>query len=397
LRLGLLGMFVPSEEDRGGSAHTAAIDLELLPTRAGLEALATAVVPAIATRRIAVACPLALRATFILAGCIYVLALGGSIVTGISAPILDGVPLCLGPTAFFWSYCVIAFPRAVRTRLFIEAVFVVVALGLGLACLSYLGAVAAFPLRDPQMIWVDRHLGFDWLAIMLELDRRPIALDVLNGAYATFTFQLLATAFVLVLAKRRRDLDRFFVTFVCASLFAEAGSVIVPTVGPMSVLAGDAEFAHLHTLGRATADIVLRLREGVLKEIDLDAVNGIICFPSLHAAVAVIVPFTLRWNKPLFCAVVVLDGVMFLSAVPSGNHYFADVLGGVIVAAAAIATSGPVQTSLARSMRTLVASTRVVGWAKDERRAAPETVPLSHGPSVGGHVRATRFRERSRP
>jgi hypothetical protein len=30
--------------------------------------------------------------------------------------------------------------RAVRTQLFIEAVFVVVALGLGLACLSYLGA-----------------------------------------------------------------------------------------------------------------------------------------------------------------------------------------------------------------------------------------------------------------
>ena len=198
------------------------------------------------------------------------------------------------------------------------------------------------------MIWVDRHLGFDWLAIMLSLDHRPIALDVLDGAYATFTFQLLVTAFVLVLAKRRRDLDRFFVTFVCASLFAEAMSVIVPTVGPMSVLAANADFTHLHTLGRGTAEIVVRLREGVLREIHLDAVNGIICFPSLHAAVAVIVPFTLRWNRPLFCAVVGLDSVMFLSAVPSGNHYFADALGGVTVAAAAIAVSGPLQSLLAR-------------------------------------------------
>ena len=127
-------MFVPPEEDRGGSAHTAAIDLAPLPTSAGLDTWATAVAPAFATRRIAMACPLALRATFILAGGIYFLALGGSIVTGISAPILDAVPLCLGPAAFFWAYCLIAFPRAARTRLFIESVFVVVALGL--ACLS---------------------------------------------------------------------------------------------------------------------------------------------------------------------------------------------------------------------------------------------------------------------
>jgi hypothetical protein len=35
---------------------------------------------------------------------------------------------------------------------------------------SYLGAAAAFPLRDSQMIWVDRHLGFDWLAIMSSLE-----------------------------------------------------------------------------------------------------------------------------------------------------------------------------------------------------------------------------------
>ncbi len=357
--------------------------LEPSPATVGLQTRATALAPALATRRIAAACPLGLRASFLLAIGVYLLAFGASFATGIRAPILDGVPLCLGPTAFFWAYCLIAFPRARRMRLFIEAVFVVVALGLGLACLSYLGAAAALPLRDPQMIWVDRHLGFDWLAIMLSLDRRAMALDVLDGAYATFTFQLLATAFVLVLAKRRRDLDRFFVTFVCASLIAEAASVIVPTVGPMSVLAANADFVHLHTLGRTTAEIVHRLRDGALREIDLGAVNGIICFPSLHASVAVIVPFTLRWNKPLLGAVVVLDSAMFISAVPSGNHYVADVLGGVTVAAAAIAVSGPIQASLARLMRTVVSSVRDVGWANAAKRLAREAaVPTDNSPTA---------------
>jgi hypothetical protein len=46
------------------------------------------------------------------------------------------------------------------------------------------------------------------------------------------------------------------------------------------------------------------------------------------------------------------------SAVPSGNHYFAGVLGGVAVAAVAIAAGGPVQASLARLTRMLVLSAR---------------------------------------
>jgi hypothetical protein len=57
-------------------------------------------------------------------------------------------------------------------------------------------------------------------------------------------------------------------------------------------------------------DIVLALRDGRLASINLGAIDGIISFASLHAAAAVIVPFTLRWNKQLFWPIVVLDGVL---------------------------------------------------------------------------------------
>ena len=70
--------------------------------------------------------------------------------------------------------------------------------------------------------------------------------------------------------------------------------------------------------------------------IDFSALDGIISFPSMHAAVAVIVPFALRWNKLLFFPVLLLDGLMLISAVPSGNHYLSDVLAGISVAAFAI-------------------------------------------------------------
>ncbi len=289
--------------------------------------------------------------TILVAAAIYVVALGASALLEVRADVLDGVPLCIGPGAFLCLYSRMAFPRAVRTTRLIEAAFIVVVLGLSLACLSYLGAMADLPLRDREMIWIDRHLGFDWLTMMQALDRRPLVLAVLDGAYATFTSQLIGTVLLLILAERTRELDRFFLTFVCASAMAEIASVLVPTLGPMSAAGGQAVFAHLPTLGRTTAEIVLKLRDGALRAIDLQAIDGIISFPSLHAAVSVIVPFSLRWNRPLFWPIAVLDAVMLVSAVPSGNHYLVDVIGGVCVAVLAILCSSPIQTSLDRLMQ----------------------------------------------
>jgi membrane-associated phospholipid phosphatase len=89
-------------------------------------------------------------------------------------------------------------------------------------------------------------------------------------------------------------------------------------------------------IGRTTAEILLALRNGTLTTIDFQALDGIICFPSLHAAVAILIPYVLRWSRPLFWPSVVLNASMLASAIPSGNHYLADIVGGVGVAAVSI-------------------------------------------------------------
>ena len=70
-------------------------------------------------------------ATAILATAVYGLALGGSISLEIRAPLLDAVPLSLGPAAFLYFFTRIALPRARRTALLIEARFVIIVLGGG--------------------------------------------------------------------------------------------------------------------------------------------------------------------------------------------------------------------------------------------------------------------------
>jgi membrane-associated phospholipid phosphatase len=289
-----------------------------------------------------------LRAAMIVTMAVYALAVGGSAFLGVSAPILEGVPLWAGAALLLGFYTRAVFPRAVRLQCFVEAVFVSVVLGVSLACLSYVGAAADLPLRDRDIIWIDRHLGVDWLQVMGSLDGSPQLLGVLNGAYATFTAQLVGAALILVIAGRMRELDRFFIIFACASISAEAFSVLVPTLGPIWALADHTRFANLPTLGRTTAEIVVALRDKTLGTIDFEAVNGIISFPSMHAAVAIIVPYTLCWNRWIFAPVAALDAVMLASAVPSGNHYVADVIAGVAVGVLAITCGRALQASLDR-------------------------------------------------
>lgn len=279
---------------------------------------------------------------------VYALAAAGSVWLNVKAPILEGVPFWAGAALLLGFYTRLVFPSAIRLQCFIEAIFVSVVLGVSLACLSYVGAAADLPLRDADMIWIDRHLGFDWLAVMSSLDGFWRLLSVLNGAYATFTAQLVGAALALVLAGKIRELDRFVIVFACASIIAEASSVLIPTLGPIWALADNARFANVPTLGRTTAGIVVALRDKTLETIDFEAVNGIISFPSMHAAVAILVPYTLRWNRWLFWPIAGLDGVMLVSAVPSGNHYLADVIAGIAVAVLAIGCGSATQASLDR-------------------------------------------------
>jgi membrane-associated phospholipid phosphatase len=289
-----------------------------------------------------------LRAAMVVTIAVYALAVGGSAFLNVSAPILEGVPLWAGAALLLGFYTRAVFPGAVRLQCFVESVFVSVVLGVSLACLSYVGAAADLPLRDSDVIWIDQHLGFDWLAVMSSLDHSWRWIGVLNGAYATFTAQLVGAALALVIAGKMRDLDRFFIIFACASINAEALSVLVPTLGPIWALADNARFTNLPTLGRTTAEIVLALRDKSLGTIDFEAVNGIISFPSMHAAVAIIVPYALRWNSLIFWPIAALDAVMLASAVPSGNHYLTDVIAGVAVGVMAIACGRALQTLLDR-------------------------------------------------
>jgi membrane-associated phospholipid phosphatase len=293
------------------------------------------------------------RAAFPVAGRInlflYAAALFSSLAVGLRPDVLIWVPVCFGLALVLSLVARAYLPQAAWLAIGIEGAFLICSLGLSLACLSYVGAAFSLPLQDDAIVALDRMLGFDWAAAARAIDHSPSLLNLLDAAYATFTAQLVLTALALLAAGRVREIERYVVTFVCASLFAEVASMLIPTLGPISTMASDVSFTRLPTIGRTTSDIVLALRDGTMRTIDLRALDGIISFPSLHAAVAVLIPFHLRWSRILFWPAVVLNALMFASAVPSGNHYLSDVLGGIVVAVVGIVAGRALHGSLGRA------------------------------------------------
>ena len=80
-------------------------------------------------------------------------------------------------------------------------------------------------------------------------------------------------------------------------------------------------------------DVAALLRDGSLRTLDLFHINGVLTFPSFHAASAALYIWGLwpmRWLRPLNLLV---NGAMIAATPIGGGHFLVDVLGGVAVAA----------------------------------------------------------------
>jgi membrane-associated phospholipid phosphatase len=59
---------------------------------------------------------------------------------------------------------------------------------------------------------------------------------------------------------------------------------------------------------------------------------GVVCFPSFHVAWAIFFAAALWGFRPLRIPVAVISGMVILSTMTTGWHYFVDVLGGILLA-----------------------------------------------------------------
>jgi membrane-associated phospholipid phosphatase len=182
-----------------------------------------------------------------------------------------------------------------------------------LAASSYVvAALTPLPLFDGALTTADRMLGFDWNAWTAAIQRDPIIARALAASYDAMLPELVGAVLYLGFCKEARLL---LTSLILAGLFTVCISGLVPAIG------------HLPNAPHVPA--LLALRSGHM----LDGLpQGLVSFPSYHAAVAILLTIAFRQRAWLFPAACVLNGLMVISTISSGGHYLVDVLAGASVA-----------------------------------------------------------------
>ena len=196
---------------------------------------------------------------------------------------------------------------------------------------SYLVVSTNAPLVDAQLAALDDAIGFRWVALHAWLQQHSSLRNMLSLAYASGLPQLAFVVVLLGFTARPARLDEFMRLFILATLLTVLISGLLPAAGAWKHHA----FTPLPDL--ATLSHFEPLRDGSLRHIPLEQMQGIISIPSLHTAMAVLLAYAMRGVRVLGPLFALLNLAMVAATPIDGGHYLVDVIAGAALAAALIA------------------------------------------------------------
>ena len=204
--------------------------------------------------------------------------------------------------------------------------------------LSYIATASNLPLMDTRLLAVDRALGWDFRAYLSFINDRPLVLSLLALAYRTISLPILIIVIVLPAAGYYRRAGEFVTAFTVALLATTVISTLVPATGVYGTI-GITPADYPNVIPQAYYDGMIKipaLRDGSLRELNLLQLDGVLTFPSFHAAAAILYGWALwevRWLRPLN---IFINTAMICATPAGGGHYFIDVLAGITLAFASI-------------------------------------------------------------
>lgn len=234
----------------------------------------------------------------------------------------------------------------------LEATAQVVAFAAVGAPLSYLAAAANLPLQDHVFAAADRALDLDWRALLAWMNASPNLYTVLHLIYFSLTVQMSTAVLCLAFTGKLLRLRIYTLSFILAALIAIAISALLPAVGawPYYGLTA-ADSPHLTPAVSMSWPVFYGLRDGSFRALVAVGAEGIISFPSLHAALAVILMIAL-WPVPNLCWLTLGLNLAVLLATPiDGSHYFIDVFAGIGVAVLCFLLAGKIAARLEQPAR----------------------------------------------
>lgn len=208
-----------------------------------------------------------------------------------------------------------------RAAWFFHIVVMNLIFGISGIVLTYLVAAAHLPLIDGVLHQVDLALGFHWHAFSRWVESRPILDWALGWAYDSLEIQPILVVFLLVAEDEERQAIDFSLAAMICALMTTAIFVALPALG------------YPGKIGRWHIIALMHARRHELAAISVGTMTGIVTFPSFHAAMGVIIAYTMRtrlWRAACFIPL----NAMLIAATPTvGGHYLIDTIAGCALAA----------------------------------------------------------------
>ncbi|MGO4404139.1 phosphatase PAP2 family protein [Bosea sp. RAF48] len=223
--------------------------------------------------------------------------------------------------------------------------------------LSYLIATVGFPLQDRAFYAADLSLGLDWLAYLKAVDARPWLGALFSFAYASFIPQAIVLIAVLSFSGEGTRIRVIILAMMIAGVITILISGFLPAMAMFVHLGlGPADYPNLKPAASFVHVVDMAgLRSGAPFRLDLMRAEGIITFPSYHAAVGMLLLIGSAANRWARWPLGLLSLTMIAATPIDGGHYFVDVAAGLGIAVGSyflarrfIVVTGPACQSSAR-------------------------------------------------
>lgn len=199
---------------------------------------------------------------------------------------------------------------------------------------------------------LDAAMGFRWEDANAWFHQHPTLRTMLWVAYLSTGVQLIALFFIHCAREPLEGNGELIWLYMVSLLIVTAISAILPASAKPGMI------------GQHHIEVFLAARNGSVTVLNEANLSGIVAFPSFHAAVAVILIYSVRSMKWLFAIIAPLNVLAILATLPCGGHYLVDTIAGLAVGAISILVVRKMRRSIVAQESSNAAARRADGRAK---------------------------------
>lgn len=221
-----------------------------------------------------------------------------------------------------------------------SAIMLFAMIGLTGAVASYVAASLSTGYADDALAMVDRMIGFDWpVAYHAEISY-PRITYILRIAYDSLAIIPVIILTALTVGKRHDVIRQFITAF---ALILVMSVIIFPFIATESAIVhflGNEPDGYMPFTNVFHKAIIDGLRNGMITQVPLTGLVGLIGFPSVHAASSLLYAWAGWQMRAIRLPVMVSSALMLVSTPVEGAHYMIDIVGGLGIAVIAIFAAG---------------------------------------------------------